>query len=70
MAFVARPRSRTAGAEGNTGGAVVAGLDMNAAPLSFGSDFLDHSGQCRYNYYRVILFYQQLLIKFGIMPLP
>jgi hypothetical protein len=63
MAFVARPRSRAAGVEGNTAGAVGPKLDLSAQPLEFGDE---HSPQFNRSFIATRHYYEQLLFWLGL----
>ena len=64
MPFVARPRSLAVGAQGGVG-QVVNGGELNLAPLGFGNQNYDHSGEFNRNIQDPVVqsFYPQLIIK-------
>jgi hypothetical protein len=68
MAFVARPRSKAAGASGGqaptAGGSVTESVDLSAAPYNFTNSSDDHGGQWSRSNQQTWQYYQTLLNAF------
>ena len=69
MSHVARPRSHAIAVTPGMVGVVEEGLNLhNNETLNFGSQIIDHSGQCNYDFIRTIPFYHELMRQFELGP--
>ena len=66
-AFIARPRSKAAGAESQTGGQVRGGANLNDPRYGFGNQREDHSGQFNRRIHQLQSFYSDVMIALGLI---